>query len=624
MIDLNITFDLPLPWTSGTYTLNHVGPVSYLVGPNGSGKTRFAKALFEVLPGKKRFVGTDRLALLDTNPAIAAHFGDSFREGYSKNHFRSFREAAKHGSGLDAFVLLEERFDLRIQVEATISHLFSRRISLEWNAGYLVPTAYPETSLQSYRVDREECHGIRELIILLTYLYDNQVQHLIIDEPELNLHPQYQAFLMQEIRKVCGSPTSKKKLIYLVTHSPYILDIRTAEDLCSLFSFDLSESPPTRVSSVEEASGFTSLLPRLNVHHKQIFFSDNPVLVEGTLDAQLISAIQQSRGVSIAASGSCVVDVGGSDEVNKYLKLCQVFSKKAFFLYDLDSLFTGNLRSCIKADSSIKSFLLTAGLGSDFGNYCGQLDRALTEVIDQVLASSHDGSFITSLINYLSSFGERTKWKSDAFSRARVATLTAISKDRIAMVEVTSENAISDIEARLQQIVTALQEKGIYLLSGGTIERYIPSYSGNPFSLQDSAKSSAIALEVQYLAMPRAESVLSDRYGALFSAVACLPGKASVDIERTLREYVSRYIHDLQAIVTSHPDWAKDQVENRLRQSHPNFSNVVSLSSLERSSTSAFIAIVHISELLDSGPQYIEVTQNTNAGVGDFTLRALP
>ena len=79
--------------------------------------------------------------------------------------------------------------DLRIRVEATLSHLFDREIILEWDSGYLMPMMRRSGDSDSYRLDRDECHGIKELLVLLTHLYNDSKQYLIIDEPELNLHP---------------------------------------------------------------------------------------------------------------------------------------------------------------------------------------------------------------------------------------------------------------------------------------------------------------------------------------------------------------------------------------------------------------------------------------------------
>ena len=47
-----------------------------------------------------------------------------------------------------------------------------------------------------------------------------------------------------------------------------------------------------------------------------------------------------------------------------YLELCQALGKKAHFVYDLDSLFRGRLRSCIGDDNSIRSLLAFAGVGA--------------------------------------------------------------------------------------------------------------------------------------------------------------------------------------------------------------------------------------------------------------------
>ena len=46
--------------------------------------------------------------------------------------------------------------DLLIQVEGTLSHLFDREISLDWDSGRLVPKARRRGNNALYRLDREE------------------------------------------------------------------------------------------------------------------------------------------------------------------------------------------------------------------------------------------------------------------------------------------------------------------------------------------------------------------------------------------------------------------------------------------------------------------------------------
>lgn len=205
MINLGLEILLPLPWHGQSFELDQIGPVNFLVGPNGSGKSQFARQLARQLPNS-RFLGTDRLSGMEQVRPLDQMFGDYLSGGLPKSQFASFRQADMGGWGIGALVLLEERIDLRIQVEAVLSHLFHREINLDWDSGNLVAMVRRRGDNASYRLDREECHGIKELCVLLTHLYDDGHQSLIIDEPELNLHPQYQAFFMREVRKVAGDP----------------------------------------------------------------------------------------------------------------------------------------------------------------------------------------------------------------------------------------------------------------------------------------------------------------------------------------------------------------------------------------------------------------------------------
>jgi hypothetical protein len=56
-----VSFELPWPWGGEQFTLAELAPLTYLVGPLGSGKTRLALRLSEAL-GNARFVGLKRLA----------------------------------------------------------------------------------------------------------------------------------------------------------------------------------------------------------------------------------------------------------------------------------------------------------------------------------------------------------------------------------------------------------------------------------------------------------------------------------------------------------------------------------------------------------------------------------
>ena len=74
---LSVAFDLPWPWGGERFELKDIRPLTHIVGPLGSGKTRLAERLAETLPGGV-FVGLERLAdggaaartQVDADPAL--------------------------------------------------------------------------------------------------------------------------------------------------------------------------------------------------------------------------------------------------------------------------------------------------------------------------------------------------------------------------------------------------------------------------------------------------------------------------------------------------------------------------------------------------------------------------
>ncbi|GAC1336384.1 MAG: hypothetical protein NVSMB26_22860 [Beijerinckiaceae bacterium] len=625
MIPVNLTFQLPAPWEGQqSYTFSRIGAVMFLVGPNGSGKSRFAEALRSNL-ANSRLLGTDRMQGMVRNEGMGI-WGAPFEHGLDKAYFGNLKgHAANLGFAVDTFVLLEERLGLRLRVEATLSHLFDRNIILEWDSGRLVPKAMLGRTGASYRLDKDECHGIKELLILLTHLYNQDHRYLVIDEPELNLHPQFQSFFMQEVRSTAGDPTSDpaKKAIILITHSPFILDFKSVDDLRSVISFDLKHSLPRSLMglSAEESVKFATLIPRLNVHHKQFFFSDNPIFVEGTSDTQLISAIQECRGASIAAAGSCIIDAGGCEEVNKYLEICAALDKQAHFLYDLDSLFLGSLRACIRDDGEVSEFLSKLGLGQDFGRYCGELDRLLTDVVRKIEVAAAIAPALADLKTYVDSLAASPPNKSTGknLARARLAVLIALAKKPAAMAGLIDAKAAIDVEGRLSQIAAALRQKNVHLLTKGALEHHLPSYTSNLYAMSDEAKKAAVQFEIELLAKGMSESALAARYGELIDCIKKMPAKEEVNLDKTLKEYLGDYIHNIQGWFVKAPDIDTDALRKFLSASMRGTECVMELAEFMREGT-GFRARIRLLPLGEKPERFVSISHLTNAGMLHFTI----
>src|SRR5690606_5185720 len=128
-----------------------------------------------------------------------------------------------------------------------------------------------------------------------------------------------------------------KKHIVLITHSPFILDLKTIDDLKSIISFNSKFDIPSHIGNIDVKilNQFASLIGNLNVHHKQLFFADYPIFVEGIFDSMFFQSLQNKRGVSLEGAGSCLIDVGGNDKIAQYFYLSESLGKKSYFIYDL-------------------------------------------------------------------------------------------------------------------------------------------------------------------------------------------------------------------------------------------------------------------------------------------------
>jgi DNA-binding transcriptional MerR regulator len=133
-----VAFDLPWPWGGERFAVREVAPLTHIVGPLGSGKTRLALRLAEVLPGAA-FVGLDRLAndgaaaraSLDADRTLRRHVETSLaalkHAGATASAALIALLSALHAQGPAILVIdmLEQDLDTATQ-EALIAHLRRR------------------------------------------------------------------------------------------------------------------------------------------------------------------------------------------------------------------------------------------------------------------------------------------------------------------------------------------------------------------------------------------------------------------------------------------------------------------------------------------------------------------
>ena len=183
--------------------------------------------------------------------------------------------------------------------------------------------------------------GIWSIFTICDAIYDSEENDtIIIDEPELSIHPSIQKRLMSIFME-----EARRKQIILSTHSPYFVSwesicngaklIRTVKDSDgNIECFDMNE---------EIKSKFKGLLLDLNNPHvlglnaNEVFFlEDRIILVEGQEDITIFNKICSS--VDKEFNGSFFGwGVGGASKMNIFLQLLNNLGyKRVVAIYDGD------------------------------------------------------------------------------------------------------------------------------------------------------------------------------------------------------------------------------------------------------------------------------------------------
>lgn len=225
---------------------------------------------------------------------------EQYRSNYDQYDRSSNVDQATHG-GKDASThrhnietingdlhTLAVRPDILIKVKERLQKLFKRNINVDWDSGNLKVSFSRLGQGNTYYSSGREASGLLHLVGILAALYDDEVGVLLIDEPEVSLHPQLQAFLLKEISRGAGVPDENnyQKLIIMATHSTEMIKISRAEDLLSfIFCNDLKEDPIQIPEDAGELKNnkVKALVARLGQEHKLALFSKTPLFSRGSI-----------------------------------------------------------------------------------------------------------------------------------------------------------------------------------------------------------------------------------------------------------------------------------------------------------------------------------------------------
>ena len=161
---------------------------------------------------------------------------------------------------------------------------------------------------------------------------------LLIDEPELHLHPQLQQKLFEEFEK------SDYQVIY-TTHSDTMISLKNWQGITRVN--DQHETSPSK-EVLKEKQGDQTIEDHINDLSKynydkkifyrednQLFFAKKCLLVEGPNDKYGLSIL--AGKLNIDFSDLTIIACSGKNNIMRYNILCYAFNIAAFVIFDDDS-----------------------------------------------------------------------------------------------------------------------------------------------------------------------------------------------------------------------------------------------------------------------------------------------
>ncbi len=618
MIKAKINVSNEWLWKDKKFSKEEWGDINFLVGPNGTGKSLFSEQLKKQLDDAgyaSRILIAERLVGLEKQHYDYYMHGSPLIRGIDIAQFSQVKTFGNNfGLSASAFIILKERLDIRIRIEALLSDMFRKNIRLAEEGGFLVPKIQNKLGGKEYRLRESESHGLKEIITLLTFLYSEEIKCIIFDEPELHLHPQFQSFFMSEIRKMAGDPKvdPNKKLFFIITHSPYFLDFRNLDDLKNIVVFHQS-SPPDAVKILDAQDEYIlkRFLPRFNTHHKQFFFSPNPVFVEGYTDQQIISILFEKIDRNISAAGSCIIDVGGKDELAVFFRLCKKLGIEGIIVADLDAFFRGKVREVAVTDARCNTFVQNAGLGTDLGALIGELETKIKLIADELTKLTTGDANIDFLISALKPHIEVTEKRSYVITTCLLG-LIRFDKNIHPLINAVNQSNLTFVISRFKVLLEAFSKANIFIFPKGELEHYFVKTPIDYLNVTDTIKNSAFHTERDHILNSDKATLLND-YDELIQILENVIPKIEVDLRHHYRFQLIEWIQAVQAAIAKGD--VKDEAGLKLNAKidFELFNQIIELKSIKIEMDKKFKCVIELKDTLLQDKPTISFDEKTNA-----------
>ncbi|MDD3940272.1 MAG: AAA family ATPase [Candidatus Pacebacteria bacterium] len=157
---------------------------------------------------------------------------------------------------------------------------------------------------------------------------------VIIDEPEIHLHYQFQDEYLKIIEKLNNEQGAQ---YILVTHSESLINSKTID---KVIRFSLDKKNYTKINNPSINTAQYWLIRILDIKKAtNVFFGTKVLLVEGETDYYFFRAVLnylESRHKKGLVQDVTVINIDGRDNIKEWKELFEMFGLKVFYVTDLD------------------------------------------------------------------------------------------------------------------------------------------------------------------------------------------------------------------------------------------------------------------------------------------------
>lgn len=469
---LDCKFNVPHVFNEHEVTLTLYKGLTFLLGANGTGKTQTLHSLRDFLQRKTkkvRYLSSNRIGLMEQCRSQCDQYNyDRTDYSFGGQAVKKMRERIETATG--DFFTMDARRDVFIKVAERLSVLFRRQVSLRWDEGNLKVFVSRTGAEKEYSV-AVEASGLVNVISILAAVYDPGIDYLLIDEPEVSLHPQLQAYLLHEIQDACDLTS---KTVVLSTHSQEMVCISRTEDICRYVFFSEGKLP-LQMKPEEEVlrnSRLQEFLWRMGEVYKIGFFAKKVLLIEGVSDLILCKAISRKLSLAIDVAGCQIIPVDGKGQFPIVAKLFLALGKEVSILTDLDGFLDDaevvNIFNTQEKALTIANAYSARSLSEMVHGVKTDLDSLIRRTYQNLAPVYKSHPYYTKESE--TELNANSEKLMRTIKRALVAELFSRSDEDV--LRWNGGNEWQALRARIDSVLKALEKAGCYVLRKGAIESY--------------------------------------------------------------------------------------------------------------------------------------------------------